>query len=71
MKTKELKELRGKGHDDLEKLLDERCSELLDLRFSHATGALDNPARLGKVKRDIARIRTVLNERPRAGATSE
>jgi len=62
-------ELRKKDHDDLRKSLYERRQELLDLRFSHATGALENSSRLGSVKREVAQILTVLNERSRpAGA---
>lgn len=37
--------------------------ELFDLRFQQATGQLENTARLGKVKKAIARMKTVLNER--------
>ena len=37
--------------------------ELFDLRFKQATGQLENTARLGKVKKAIARMKTVLNER--------
>jgi len=37
--------------------------ELFDLRFQQATGQLENTARIGKVKKDIARMKTVLNER--------
>ena len=37
--------------------------ELFDLRFKQATGQLENTARIGKVKKDIARMKTVLNER--------
>jgi len=37
--------------------------ELFDLRFSQATGQLENTAQIGKVKKAIARMKTVLNER--------
>jgi large subunit ribosomal protein L29 len=37
--------------------------ELFDLRFKQATGQLENTARIGKVKKDIARMKTILNER--------
>jgi len=37
--------------------------ELFDLRFQQATGQLENTARVGKVKKAIARMKTVLNER--------
>ena len=37
--------------------------ELFDLRFKQATGQLENTARISKVKKDIARMKTILNER--------
>ncbi|MFW6319274.1 MAG: 50S ribosomal protein L29 [Bacillota bacterium] len=37
--------------------------ELFDLRFQQATGQLENTARIGKVKKAIARMKTILNER--------
>ena len=37
--------------------------ELFDLRFKQATGQLENTARIGKVKKAIARMKTILNER--------
>ena len=70
-RSKALADLRKKDLDDLRSQLDERRQEIMDLRFSHATGALENPARLGLVKREVARILTVLNERQQtAGAAS-
>lgn len=38
-------------------------SELFNLRFQHATGQLDNPMKIKNVKRDIARVSTVIRER--------
>lgn len=61
--AKELAALRKQDVDDLRSALDKRREELMDLRFSHATGSLENPARLALVKREVARILTVLNER--------
>ena len=60
MHTGELREM-----DDAEVLmhLAEAKQELFNLRFQHVTGQLDNYARLGQVKRDIARMNTVLRER--------
>ena len=42
--------------------------ELFNLRFQHATGQLDNYARLGQLKKDVARIHTVLRDREIAAA---
>ena len=48
---------------DLEKELSELKSELFKLKFSLATNALDNPMKIKEVKRNIARINTILRER--------
>ena len=48
---------------ELEKELGELKTELFKLRFSLATNGLDNPMRIKEVKKDIARINTVLRQR--------
>ena len=48
---------------ELEKELGELKKELFKLRFSLATNGLDNPMRIKEVKKDIARIKTVLTQR--------
>ena len=53
---------------ELESRLEESRKELFNLRFQMATGQLDNPARLGHVRRDVARVLTVLREREIAEA---
>ena len=60
MKAKDLRELND---EDLAERLLETRRELFNLRFQSQTGALENVARLGLVKREIARILTVQNER--------
>jgi large subunit ribosomal protein L29 len=57
------RELRDLDEDELETHLREAREELFNLRFQHVTGQLDNSARLGQVKKDIARISTLLRER--------
>jgi len=57
------KELRELNLSDLEQKLIESKHELFNLRFQLATGKQDNSARLGQVRRDIARIATLLRER--------
>lgn len=49
--------------DELVEKLRETRKQLFNLRFQHATGQLDNPRKLNLVRRDIARIMTVQNER--------
>ncbi|GAA2081219.1 50S ribosomal protein L29 [Aeromicrobium tamlense] len=56
-------ELRDLNADDLAAKLKEAKEELFNLRFQNATGQLDNTARLRTVRKDIARIYTVIRER--------
>ena len=60
MKINDIKKMSS---PDLEKELGELKSELFKLRFSLATNGLDNPMKIKEVKKDIARINTVLTER--------
>ena len=57
------KDLRELSDEDLERKLKETRQELFNLRFQSATGALESSARLGAVKREIARILTVRHQR--------
>jgi large subunit ribosomal protein L29 len=49
--------------DELVTRLTEAKQELFNLRFQHVTGQLDNYARLGEVRRSVARINTILRQR--------
>ena len=60
------KELRGQGQAELEKQLKDLRDEQFNLRFQHATGQLENTARIRQVRRSIARIKTVMNEKREA-----
>ena len=60
MKIDKIKEMSS---PELEKELSELKSELFKLRFSLATNGLDNPMKIKEVKKDIARINTVLTQR--------
>ena len=63
-----VEDVRAKSHDELkEQLLDLR-KEAFNLRFQTASGQLENTARVRQVRRDIGRIKTILNERRRAQA---
>lgn len=55
-------ELRTKSEAQLQQELNLLKDELFNLRFKQATGQLENTARLRTVKKDIARIKTVLGE---------
>ena len=61
-------ELRQMDDDELERRLTEAREELFNLRFQHVTGQLDNHARLNQVRKDIARINTILREQEIAAA---
>jgi large subunit ribosomal protein L29 len=56
-------ELRELDDDELANRLAEARQELFNLRFQHATGQLDNSARLREMRRDIARMNTLLRDR--------
>ncbi len=56
-------ELRGQSRDELTKKVSELKEELFTLRFQSATGQLESHGRLRAVRKDIARIYTVLTER--------
>ncbi len=59
MKSKEVREMTN---DELQKKLVSLKEELFNLRFQLATGQLDNPMRVKDVRKNIARIKTVLHE---------
>jgi large subunit ribosomal protein L29 len=61
-------ELRELPDDELRQKLAEGKEELFTLRFQVVTGQLDNPRRISEVKREIARVLTVLRERDIAAA---
>ena len=58
-----INKIREMSSPDLEKELGELKAELFKLKFSLATNGLDNPMKIKEVKRDIAKINTVLTER--------
>ena len=60
MKAGEIRELSS---DEVRQRLRESTEELFNLRFQHATDQLENAMRLRDVKKDIARMKTVLRER--------
>ena len=58
-----INKIREMSSPELEKELGELKTELFKLKFSLATNGLDNPMKIKQVKRDIAKINTVLTER--------
>ena len=63
MKAKEIKELRGLTAEKLAEKLQELKKDLFMLRMQHATNQLDNPMQIAAVKKDIARIKTIIREK--------
>ncbi len=61
-KTTYLEDLRGTSLDDLNQRLIDAKKELFNLRFQNATNQLDNTARIREVRRNIARIQTVITQ---------
>jgi len=59
-KTQEIRDL---PQGELEQRLVETKEELFNLRFQNATGQLDNYKRIGQLRKDVARIRTILRQR--------
>ncbi|HYU13356.1 MAG TPA: 50S ribosomal protein L29 [Stellaceae bacterium] len=58
-------DLRARTEDELGEELDTLGKEIFNLRFQRASGQLENTARVRQVRRDIARIKTILGERRR------
>ena len=64
MKTsKNLEELKGQSVTDLNAQLVEAKKELFNLRFQNATNQLDNTSRIKEVRKNIARIQTIITEK--------
>jgi large subunit ribosomal protein L29 len=61
--TKFTEELRKMSAEELNAKLKELKEELFNLRFQHAINQLDNPQRMVEVKRNIARVMTILSEK--------
>ena len=63
MKAKEIKDIRGLSVEKLQEKLQELKKDLFMLRMQHATNQLDNPMQIAAVKKDIARIKTIIREK--------
>ena len=63
MKAKEIKEVCALSTEKLEEKLQELKKDLFMLRMQHATNQLDNPMQIAAVKKDIARIKTIIREK--------
>ena len=59
----ELNKIRQLTDVELNAELDKMKQELFNLRFQHVTGQLENPIKMREVKRDIARVKTIIREK--------
>jgi large subunit ribosomal protein L29 len=66
MKVKEIREMQV---EQIRSKLSDAHEELMKLRFQQVTGQLTDTSRLRNLRRDIARMETILNQGPRAAAT--
>ena len=64
MKANEVRKLSAA---ELETTLMDRNKDLFNLRLQHATNQLDNPIKIAEVKKDIARVKTIIREQQLAG----
>jgi len=62
-------DIRPKTSDELKQQIEDLSKEAFNLRFQRASGQLENTARVRQVRRDIARIKTILGERARTTAS--
>ena len=67
----ELKKMRDMTEIELNTELSKMKKELFNLRFQHATGQLENPLRMRELKKDIARVKTIIREKELASAAAE
>jgi large subunit ribosomal protein L29 len=67
----ETAQLRGMDNAALQKQLDDLYQEMFNMRFQRAAGQLANFNRLGQVRREIARVKTILRERARQEAKAQ
>ena len=56
-----MKDLKAKSNEELVKLIDDLKAELFMLRFKNSTGQLEQPHKINLIKKDIARVFTVIN----------
>ncbi|MBK6685268.1 MAG: 50S ribosomal protein L29 [Deltaproteobacteria bacterium] len=60
------KDLRGQTEEELHTFVREKGDELFKLQYQRSTGQLENTARVGQVRREIARAKTILGEKKKA-----
>ncbi|MDE7009819.1 MAG: 50S ribosomal protein L29 [Oscillospiraceae bacterium] len=68
MKASEIKKIREMSEAERGEKLESLKKDLFFLRMQHATNQLDNPLKIAEVKRDIARVKTIIREQQMAAA---
>lgn len=71
MAQTKIADVRAKSADELEGMLVDLRKEQFNLRFQRATGQLEATGRIKEVRRDIARVKTIIGERSRAAAKKQ
>ena len=71
MKGARASDLRTRSDDELSERVDNLGKEIFNLRFQRASGQLENTARVRQVRREIARIKTILGQRRRQSDASQ
>ena len=71
MKGMKASDLRTRTADELQEEVETLAKEIFNLRFQRASGQLENTARVRQVRRDIARIKTILGERRRPALSQD
>lgn len=59
----EIKEIRNLSTEEIMKKIESNKEELFNLRFSQATGNLEKPSRIRKLRKEVARMKTIIRER--------
>lgn len=62
------KDIRDRSDDELRKTLNDLEEQLFKLRFQKSTGQIENPIKIREVRKDIARVMTVMTERQVGGS---
>ena len=66
-----IKKVKFKSEKDLQALTEKNLEELFNLKFQAALGNIEKPARIGEIKRTIARMKTVITEKENASKVSK
>lgn len=66
-----IEDIRQMSPAELEQTLEDKYEEIQNLKFQHATHQLDNPLQLRMIRKDIAQLKTIINENKRAALSQD